>query len=44
MAMGLTEEEAKSTVRVSLSRMTTEEEVARAVLVLREVLPRCRQA
>jgi cysteine desulfurase len=44
MAMGLTEEEAKSTVRVSLSRMTTEEEIARAVAVLREVLPRCRQA
>lgn len=44
MAMGLTEEEAKSTVRVSLSRMTTEEEITRAVAVLRDVLPRCRQA
>jgi cysteine desulfurase len=43
IAMGLTEEEAKSTVRFSLSRMTTEEEIARAIAVLHEVLPRCRR-
>ena len=44
LAMGLTEEEAKSTVRFSLSRFTTSEEIARAVEVVREVLPRCRMS
>ena len=41
LAMGLSAEEAKSTVRFSLSRFTTKEEIERAVGVLREVLPRC---
>lgn len=43
LAMGLTAEEAKATVRFSLSRMTTEEEVDRAIAVLREVVPRCQR-
>lgn len=41
LAMGLTAEEAKSTVRFSLSRMTTEQEIERAIGVLREVVARC---
>lgn len=41
LAMGLTPEEAKSTVRFSLSRFTTGPEIAAAVEVLKEVLPRC---
>jgi cysteine desulfurase len=43
LAMGLTAEEAKSTVRFSLSRMTTGEEIGKVVDVIREVLPRCRR-
>jgi len=42
-AMGLTSDEARATVRVSLSRFTTEEEIERAVAVLKEVVPRTRQ-
>jgi cysteine desulfurase len=41
LAMVLSPEEAKSTVRFSLSRFTTGEEIQRTVGVLREVLPRC---
>ncbi len=41
LAMGLTPEEAKSTVRVSLSRMTTGEEIERAIEAFRRVVPRC---
>jgi len=41
LAMGLTPEEAKSTVRVSLSRFTTGEEIERVVEVLLRVVPRC---
>ncbi|MDQ3283516.1 MAG: cysteine desulfurase [Acidobacteriota bacterium] len=41
LAMGLTPEEAKSTVRFSLSRFTTEEEVDRAASLLVELVPRC---
>ncbi len=41
LAMGLTPDEARATVRFSLSRMTTEEEVGRAVEVLGDVVPRC---
>ena len=44
MAMGLTPEEAKSTVRFSLSRLTNAEEIQRTAHVLREVVPRCRVA
>lgn len=42
LSMGLTPEEAKSTVRFSLSRFTTAEEIERTVLVVREVGARCR--
>jgi cysteine desulfurase len=44
LAMGLTPDEAKSTVRFSLSRFTTEEEVDRVAELLRELVPRCRRA
>ena len=40
LAMGLSPEDARSTVRVSLSRFTTAEEIDRALAVLREVVPR----
>ena len=40
LAMGLTPDEARSTVRFSLSRLTTAEEVERAVEVVRDVVPR----
>ena len=40
--MGLTPEEARATIRISLSRFTTEEEVERAIAVLNEVVPRTR--
>ncbi len=40
LAMGLSPEEARSTIRISLSRFTTADEVERAVAVIREVLPR----
>jgi cysteine desulfurase len=42
LAMGLTPEEAKSTIRVSLSRFSTIEEVERVVDVLQRVVPRAR--
>jgi cysteine desulfurase len=41
LAMGLTPEEAKSTVRFSLSRFTTEEEVDRVAALVAELVPRC---
>ncbi|MFL6247590.1 MAG: cysteine desulfurase family protein [Thermoanaerobaculia bacterium] len=44
LAMGLTPDEAKSTVRFSLSRFTTEEEVDRVTQLLRELVPRCRRS
>ena len=40
LAMGLTSDEARSTVRFSLSRFTTAEEMGRALKVLQEVVPR----
>ncbi len=40
LAMGLTPQEARATVRISLSRFTTAAEVARAVSVIRDVVPR----
>ena len=41
LAMGLTPEEARSTIRISLSRFTTAEEIDRTVTLLREIVPRC---
>jgi len=41
IAMGLTPDEAKSTVRFSLSRFNTEAEVDRVAALLREIVPRC---
>lgn len=41
LAMGLTPDEAKSTVRFSLSRFTTEDEVDRVADLLLDVVPRC---
>jgi cysteine desulfurase len=43
LAMGLSPDDAKSTVRFSLSRFTTEAEVDRVVELLRELVPRCRR-
>src|SRR6185369_17115207 len=41
LAMGLMPAEAKSTVRVSLSRFTTGDEIERTIDVLQRVVPRC---
>lgn len=41
LAMGLTPEDARSTVRFSLSRFTTEEEIDRVSELLSELIPRC---
>lgn len=41
LAMGFSAEEAKSTVRFSMSRFTTAEEMERVVLLLRDAVPRC---
>ena len=41
LAMGLSPDQARATVRFSLSRMTTEEEIDRALAVIRDVVPRC---
>lgn len=43
LAMGLTPDEARSTVRFSLSRFTTEEEMDRVAELLVELVPRCRR-
>jgi cysteine desulfurase len=42
LAMGLSPDDARATVRFSLSRFTTEEEVDRVAELLRELVPRCR--
>lgn len=42
LAMGLSPDDARSTVRFSLSRFTTEEEVDRVAELLTELVPRCR--
>ena len=44
LAMGLSADEARSTIRVSLSRFTTAEEVDRAAALIREVVPRTQRA
>lgn len=41
LAMGLSAEDARATVRFSLSRFTTESEIDRAVELVRELVPRC---
>jgi cysteine desulfurase len=41
LAMGLTADEARSTVRFSLSRFTAADEIDRTVALLREIVPRC---
>ena len=43
LAMRRTADEARSTVRFSLSRFTSADEIARTVAVLRDVVPRCRR-
>jgi cysteine desulfurase len=43
LAMGLTPDEARSTVRFSMSRFTTEEEVEQVAGLLGELVPRCRR-
>ena len=44
LAMGLTPDEANSTIRFSLSRFTTEEEIERVVQAVREIVPRAQRA
>jgi cysteine desulfurase len=41
LAMGLTPDEARSTIRFSLSRFSTMDEIDRTVELLREIVPRC---
>jgi cysteine desulfurase len=41
LAMGLTPDEARSTIRFSLSRFTTAGEIEQTVALLREIVPRC---
>lgn len=41
LAMGLSPEDARATVRFSLSRFTTVEEIDRAVALVKELVPRC---
>src|SRR5947207_9780887 len=43
LAMGLTPDEARSTVRFSLSRFTTAEEIERTVALVREIVPRAKR-
>jgi len=40
LGLGLSEEDARSSLRISLSRFTTEQEVERVVTLLRELVPR----
>ncbi len=44
LAMGLTADEARSTIRFSLSRFTTEAEIARTADLVREIVPRAKRA
>jgi cysteine desulfurase len=43
LAMGLSADEARSTVRFSLSRFTTAEEISQVVAVVKEIAPRCQR-
>ena len=44
LAMGLSPDQARSTLRFSLSRFTTSEEIGSTLAVLRQVVPRCLKA
>src|SRR5688500_7743600 len=44
LAMGLTPEDARATVRFSLSRFTTQDEIDRVSELLSELIPRCRRS
>ncbi|HEX9162648.1 MAG TPA: cysteine desulfurase family protein [Thermoanaerobaculia bacterium] len=44
LAMGLSPDDAKSTIRFSMSRFTTAEEIERVLVLLRDVVPRCMRA
>jgi len=44
LAMGLSPDDARSTVRFSLSRFTTAEEIDRAIELIREIVPRAQRA
>ena len=44
LAMGLSTDDARSTVRFSLSRFTTADEIDRAVALLQEIVPRAQRA
>ena len=41
LAMGLTADQARSTIRFSLSRFTTMDEIAQTIALLRDIVPRC---
>jgi cysteine desulfurase len=41
LAMGLTPDEARSTIRFSLSRFTTMAEIEQTIALLRDIVPRC---
>ncbi|MBV8547092.1 MAG: aminotransferase class V-fold PLP-dependent enzyme, partial [Acidobacteria bacterium] len=41
LAMGLTPDEARSTIRFSLSRFTTIAEIEQTIALLRDIVPRC---
>ncbi len=43
LAMGLTPDDARATVRFSLSRFTTAEEIDRTAALVRDLVPRCRR-
>jgi cysteine desulfurase len=44
LAMGLTADEARGTIRFSLSRFTTDAEIEQTVTLLKEIVPRCRKS
>jgi cysteine desulfurase len=44
LAMGLTADDARSTIRFSLSRFTSAEEIERTVELVREIVPRAKRA
>jgi cysteine desulfurase len=44
LAMGLTADEARSTIRFSLSRFTTMQDIEQTIALLRDIVPRCMRA